>query len=234
MKLLIICKKHNRDNFMNDLLSKIAYCVEVGKSDVNTPYPPELNGQEGASELTKLALKTFTPQEILNEALIIGMKNIGDKFAQGKSFIPNLLIAAKAMNAAMVHLKPYYEKGEIKNKGTIVVGTVMGDLHDIGKNIVKMVMEGDGWKVIDLGIDVNSEKFLNAIKENLNCIVGLSAMLTTTMLNMEKIVKSIKEQFPSTKIYIGGAPVSGKFNEQIGADGYFHDPNSLVNHLSKV
>lgn len=219
---------------MNNILEQIAYCVEVGKADINSAYPPELKGQEGASELTKRALEKYSPQEILNNAFIVGMKNIGEKFSQGKAFIPNLLIAAKAMNAAMEHLKPYFEKGEIKNKGTMIIGTVMGDLHDIGKNIVKMVMEGDGWKVVDLGIDVPAEKFLAAIKENPGCIVGLSALLTTTMLNMEKIVKEIKSHFPNTKIYIGGAPVTGQFNEQIGADGYFHDPNSFVSYLNNA
>jgi 5-methyltetrahydrofolate--homocysteine methyltransferase len=164
---------------------------------------------------------------------MIGMKNIGEKFSQGKAFIPDLLISSKAMNAAMVHLKPYFDSGEAKLKGTLVIGTVPGDLHDIGKNIVKMVMEGNGWKVVDLGTDTSESKFIAAVEENPDCIVGLSALLTTTMMNMEKIVKAIKEFKPEVKVFVGGAPLSDKYARSIKADGYFPDPQSLVNYLSE-
>lgn len=190
---------------MEEILTRLATCIERGKVDINSPYPPDLKGQEGADELTREALETnISANDILRNGLMIGMQNIGEKFSQGKAFIPDLLIAAKAMNASMVHLKPFFESGEAKHKGTFIVGTVAGDLHDIGKNIVRMVLEGDGWKVIDLGVDVSPEKFLSAVQENPGSRVGLSALLTTTMLNMESITKTIKEKSPSTEIYVGG------------------------------
>jgi 5-methyltetrahydrofolate--homocysteine methyltransferase len=135
------------------------------------------------------------------------------------------------MNASMEHLKPYFESGEVKHRGTMVIGTVSGDLHDIGKNLVKMVMKGDGWNVVDLGVDVSPEKFSDAVDDNPGCIVGLSALLTTTMLNMEGTVKLIREKSPDTKIFIGGAPVSQQFCDKIGADGYYPDPHGLVHHF---
>ena len=215
-----------------ELLQKLAEAVEKGKADINSPYPPELKGQKGASELTLDALELkISPGEILNDSLMTAMNSIGEKFSQGKAFIPNLLIAAKAMNAAMEHLKPYFESGEVKHRGTMVIGTVSGDLHDIGKNLVKMVMKGDGWDVVDLGVDVSPEKFNKAVGENPGCIVGLSALLTTTMLNMEGTVKLIRENYADTKIFIGGAPVSQQFCDKIGADGYYPDPHGLVKHF---
>lgn len=218
---------------MESLLEQLALCVEKGKVDKNAPFPPELKGQDGASEIAKKLLDDGTPAEdVLSKGLMLGMNRIGDKFSEGKAFIPNLLIAAKAMNAAMEHLKPFFESGEAKHKGTVVLGTVAGDLHDIGKNIVRMVLQGDGWKAVDLGVDVSAEKFLGAVNENPGCIVGLSALLTTTMVNMEKIVSSIKENHPDTQIYVGGAPLSQSFSDKIGADGYFHDPQQLAKHLN--
>lgn len=219
-------------NEKNELLKKLAECVEKGKADINSPYPPELKGQKGASELTADALENnISAGEILNDALMVAMNNIGEKFSQGKAFIPNLLIAAKAMNASMEHLKPFFDSGEVKHKGTMVIGTVSGDLHDIGKNLVKMVMKGAGWKVVDLGVDVTAEKFADAAVDNPGCVVGLSALLTTTMLNMEGTVKLIREKSSGTKIFIGGAPVSQQFCDKIGADNYYADPHSLVQHF---
>ncbi len=217
---------------MHDLLERLAVCIEKGKADENSAYPPEMRGEPGASELTKKALDSgINPNEILSKSLMTGMNRIGEKFEQGTAFIPNLLISAKAMNAAMVHLKPFFDSGEAKHKGVFVLGTVKGDLHDIGKNIVKMILEGDGWKTVDLGIDADAEKFTKAVSENPDCYVGLSALLTTTMMNMQEIVRGIKKVNPETKIFIGGAPVSTEFNNKIGADGYFKDPQVLVRHL---
>jgi len=217
---------------MEDILKKLSDAIEVGKIDKDTPYPPELVGQEGASELTVRALdQNIDIQTILNDGLIPGMKRIGEKFSRGEAFIPNMLIAARAMNAAMQHLKPFFNDQTIKTKGTLVLGTVAGDLHDIGKNLVKMVMTGAGWEVIDLGTDVSSDKFVLAVKENPQCVVGLSALLTTTMLNMQDVVKAVKKGNPQTKVFIGGAPVSNEFSNKIGADGFFSDPYALVTHL---
>jgi len=220
---------------MDDLLKQLAYCVERGKANKNAPYPPDMKDQEGASEITEQLLKAgVAANDILKKGLMIGMNAIGDKFSQGKAFIPELLIAAKAMNAAMVHLKPYFESGEAKHRGTFIIGTVAGDLHDIGKNIVRMVLEGDGWKVIDLGVDVKTDKFLSALEEHPQAWIGMSALLTTTMINMEGNVKAIKEKSPHTKVFVGGAPLSRDFNDKIGADGYFPDPHSFARHLTDL
>ena len=217
---------------MSDLLERLTICVEKGKADQDSSYPPEMKGEPGASELTRAALDAgINPNDILNKSLMTGMNRIGEKFEKGTAFIPNLLISAKAMNAAMIHLKPFFDSGEAKHKGTFVLGTVKGDMHDIGKNIVKMILEGDGWKTIDLGIDVNTEKFTDAVNDNPGCHVGLSALLTTTMINMEEIVSGIRKENSETKIFIGGAPVSKEFNNKIKADGYFKDPQSLIRHL---
>jgi 5-methyltetrahydrofolate--homocysteine methyltransferase len=217
---------------MEDLLNQIANCIEKGKSDLNSPFPPEMKGLEGAYELTRKALDSnIHPEVILKKAFMVGMTNIGEKFEKGIAFIPNLLLSAKAMNTAMEHLQPYFDSGEAKLKGTLVIGTVKGDLHDIGKNIVKMVMKGDGWNVIDLGVRVESEKFMDEIKNNEECIVGLSALLTTTMMNMEGIIKDIKNESTGTEVFVGGAALSNQFAESIGADGFFPDPHSFAKHF---
>lgn len=218
---------------MEKLLQQLAVCVERGKAEKNSPYPPDMKDQDGASEITRQLLDGgVSANDILKKGLMVGMNVIGDKFGQGKAFIPELLIAAKAMNAAMVHLKPYFDSGEAEHRGTFIIGTVAGDLHDIGKNIVRMVLEGDGWNVIDLGVDVNADKFLAALKEHPEAYVGMSALLTTTMVNMEANVKAIKDFNPETRVFVGGAPLSREFNDKIGADGYFPDPHSLAKHLA--
>jgi len=220
---------------MNELLEKLALCVEKGKIDKSTQYPPELAGEDGADELTVQALdQGISPDDILNKACIVGMHAIGEKFKRNEVFVPQLLIAAKAMQSVMNHLKPYFASGEINTKGTFVIGTVSGDLHDIGKNLVSMVVEGAGWNVIDLGIDVSVEKYLESIENNQGCVVGLSALLTTTMANMEDTVSKIKAKYLGTKVIIGGAPVTGDFAREIGADMYSADPQGAVEFLNSI
>ena len=220
---------------MSELLEQLAVCIERGKVNEKSPFPPDLKGQVGADELTKQALdEGVEPNIILNDALMIGMGKIGDKFEAGKAFIPDMLIAAKAMNAAMVHLKPFFESGEVELKGDFIIGTVAGDLHDIGKNIVRMVLTGSGWNVIDLGTDVKPENFVKTLKEFPNALVGMSALLTTTMMQMETITKAVKNVSPDTKVFVGGAPISQEFSDKIGADGYFPDPNKFVKHLAAI
>lgn len=220
---------------MNELLKKIAYSIERGKVSQISAFPPDLKGENGADELTKQAVaEGISPNSILNDALMVGMRKIGDKFEVGKAFIPDMLIAAKAMNAAMVHLHPFFEAGDIELKGDLIIGTVAGDLHDIGKNILRMVLIGAGWNVIDLGSDVKADKFIETLNEYPNAIVGMSALLTTTMMQMEVTTKAIKDVFPSTKVFVGGAPLSQAFSDKIGADGYFPDPNKFSKYLSKL
>jgi methanogenic corrinoid protein MtbC1 len=217
---------------MDEWIEKLAVCVERGKVNKISPYPPDLKDQEGADELAKRALDTgLKPSDIL-EGCMVGMEKIGDKFGKNEAFVPELLMAAKAMNAVMVHLEPFFKSGDVQRKGTFVIGTVTGDLHDIGKKLVSMVVEGNGWKVVDLGVDVSTEKFLDAIQQHPDCIVGLSALLTTTMVNMQKTVEKIKASYPKTKVLVGGAPLTQEFANQIGADGYSSDPQGAVKLLN--
>jgi len=218
---------------MSELLSKLADCIEFGKINKASPYPPQMKGQEGADEFAKQALEEgINPQDILTKGLMIGMQKIGVKFRENKVFVPQVLMSAKAMNTAMLHLKPFFASGEVTQKGTFIIGTVEGDLHDIGKNLVSMMVEGNGWKVVDLGTDVKADQFVAALKENENAIVGLSALLTTTMVNMEKITKAIKEAVPEAKVAVGGAPVTDDFKQKVGADAYAPDPQGLVEYLN--
>lgn len=172
----------------------------------------------------------LTPQEIIDNYLIKGMETVGERFEQGKAFVPNLLMAARAMKGCIDMLKPLMKGEDQKTIGTIVIGTVKGDLHDIGKNLVASMLEGCGFKVINLGVDVSGEQFAQAIKENNAQIVCLSALLTTTMSYMGDVVKIIESEGlrDKVKILIGGAPVNQKFADEIGADGYSSNANEAV------
>jgi methanogenic corrinoid protein MtbC1 len=220
---------------MEDFLQKLALCVENGKINKSSPYPPNMKDQDGADELAKRALEEgVKPDEILENALIPAMAKVGNKFSRKEIYVPQMLMAAKAMSSAMVHLKPFFQSGETKRKGKFIIGTVSGDLHDIGKNLVAMMIEGGGWEVIDLGVDVGAEKFLKALDENPNAIIGLSALLTTTMENMKKIVTVIREKYSSSKILVGGAPVTMEYCKKIGADFYSPEPQGAVNYLKQL
>ena len=220
---------------MNEILEKLAQCVEFGKINKASPYPPNMKDQDGADELARRALEEgVKPDQILENALVPAMERVGDKFTRKEIYVPQMLMAAKAMNSAMSHLKPFFQSGETKRKGKFIVGTVAGDLHDIGKNLVAMMIEGGGWEVIDLGVDVGSEKFLKALDENPGAVVGLSALLTTTMENMKKTVTAIKEKHSESKILIGGAPVTMDYCMKIGADFYSPDPQGAVNYLKQL
>jgi methanogenic corrinoid protein MtbC1 len=217
---------------MDQLIEKLSVCVERGKINKVSPYPPDLKAQDGADELAKRALdQGLRPSDIL-EGCMVGMEKIGDKFGKNEAFVPELLMAAKAMNTVMVHLEPFFKSGDVQRKGTFVIGTVTGDLHDIWKKLVSMIVEGNGWEIVDLGVDVSTEKFLDAIREHPGCTVGLSALLTTTMVNMLKTVEKIKADYPQTKVLVGGAPLTQEFADQIGADGYSSDPQGAVRLLN--
>jgi len=219
---------------MSEIIEQIAHCIEFGKINTASPYPPDMRGQEGADELTKKALaQGEDPATVLNEGMVAGMEKVGKKFSENKVFVPQMLMSAKAMSTAMQHIKPYFLSGSVKRKGTIIIGTVAGDLHDIGKNLVGMMFEGAGWEVIDLGVDVNAEKFVAALKEKPGSSVGLSALLTTTMVHMENIVQEIRKMARDTKILIGGAHVNMEFCKKIGADYYSPDPQGAVSYLNQ-
>lgn len=171
---------------------------------------------------------------ILNDGLIGAMDEVGKRFSEGELFVPEMLMAAQAMKAGLQVLKPHLAGGATQSKGTVVIGTVKGDLHDIGKNLVSMMMEGAGFNVVDLGVDVPAEKFLQAAKENNANIVALSALLTTTMPAMEATVSTIKDAGLSVRTIIGGAPVTEAFADQIGANGYSEDAPGAVNLVRKL
>ncbi len=220
---------------MEQLFQQIAQCVEFGKINKTSPYPPNMKGEDGADELTQQALQEgASASDILSNSLIVGMEKVGIKFRENKVFVPQVLMSAKAMGVAMAHLQPFFNSGEVKRKGTFIIGTVQGDLHDIGKNIVAMMVEGNGYEVINLGVDVNANTFLSEAEKHPNAIIGLSALLTTTMANMEHIVKTIKDQKPDTRVCIGGAPVTQDFCNKINADLYSADPQGLVEYLNTL
>ena len=220
---------------MSTILEQISTCIEFGKINKESPYPPDMKGQEGADELTKRALDGgIEPNDILDDGLIPAMGIVGKKFSKNEIFVPQMLMSAKAMSSSMHHLRPYFQSGAAKRKGTFVIGTVVGDLHDIGKNLVAMMVEGGGWEVIDLGVDVPTAKFEESIAQNPGCVLGLSALLTTTMTNMGDTVRELKEKHVDTKILIGGAPVTDEFCQQIGANYYSPDPQSAVDYLNSI
>lgn len=165
------------------------------------------------------------PLSVINDGLIAGMNVVGIKFKAGDMFVPEVIMSAKAMSAGVDAVKPFVKGDEIKAPGVVVIGTVKGDLHDIGKNLVCMILESAGFKVIDLGVDNSPEQFIEAVKENHPQIVGMSALLTTTMPAMKETIDAFVEEGlrETVKIIIGGAPVSRQYAAEIGADGYGDD-----------
>ena len=185
--------------------------------------------QNTAVEITKVALEEGTPpKSVLNDGLIAGMDVVGARFKKNEVYIPEVLIAARAMKMAMEILEPELVKAGVKPIGKCLIGTVQGDLHDIGKNLVAMMLKGAGFQVIDLGVDVPPDKFVEQIKTQGVEVVGMSALLTTTMPGMEKAIKTIKDAGITAKIMIGGAPVTQGYADKIGADGYAADAASAV------
>jgi 5-methyltetrahydrofolate--homocysteine methyltransferase len=186
--------------------------------------------QEGnsaeVSKLVKAAIdQKVQPQDILNKGLIDGMSKIGAKFKCNEVYVPEVLMSARAMHAGLAVLKPLLAAKGIKPRGTVVIGTVRGDLHDIGKNLVGMMLQGAGFAVTDLGNDVSPEKFIEAVQKEGAQVVGLSALLTTTMPNMKEVIAKFVETGlrKRVKIMVGGAPLTAEYAKEIGADGYAPD-----------
>ena len=171
-----------------------------------------------------------TPADILNQGLLAGMAVIGAKFKANEVYVPDVLIASRAMNAGMELLKPHLVSSDIKPVGKVLLGTVEGDLHDIGKNLVKIMLQGTGFDVVDLGVDVSADKFVAKIREEHPRFVAMSALLTTTMTNMEKVVKAIEKEGLRDQVIImvGGAPLTANFAQSIGADIYAPDAASAA------
>jgi len=203
-----------------------------------------INGKrEVVVDLVKKALdEGVGPETILNEALIVGMNEVGRRFKANEFYVPEVLIAARAMSnhkdpskpGAMEILKPHLEKAGVEPVGRLVLGTVKGDLHDIGKNLVGMMLKGAGFDVIDLGIDVPADKFVAAAKEKNAKLIGLSALLTTTMPQMKTVVEEVKKTGIDAKVIIGGAPVTQSYADEIGAAGYAPDAASAVDKAKEL
>jgi len=180
-----------------------------------------------------LAAKIPTRQ-ILNEGLIAGMQRLGVMFKNNEVFIPEVLVAARAMNAGLTKLEPYLIKDKVEPKGLVVIGTVKGDLHDIGKNLVAMMLKGAGYKIVDLGADVAPDKFVDAAKQNKADVVALSALLTTTMIQMKAVVQAVQGSGLGVPVIVGGAPLTQDYADQIGAKGYAPDAASAVDIVHRL
>jgi len=195
---------------VQELMSKIAEAIKAGEEEqVKSLVEEGLAGNMG-------------PAQILTGAMMPAMNEIGMLFSKGEAFIPELIVSAMAMEAGLEVLKPRLGD-EVKGAGTVVLGTVFGDIHSIGKNLVRMCMEGAGFEVIDIGEDLRTEKFVDACKEHKPDILGLSALLSSTMQRMPEVIEAVREVDPSVMIMVGGAPITQKFADDVGASGYAPD-----------
>jgi len=197
-----------------------------------------INGDaKGCTLLTEVAIQAgHAPQKILTEALVPAMQVVGDKFRCNEVYVPEVLVAARAMKKSLGLLKPLLTQTGAKPVGTAVIGTVKGDLHDIGKNLVCMMLEGAGFEVIDLGADVAPEKFVQVAKDSKAQIVGISTLLTTTMLGMKDVLQALERADLRTrvKVMVGGAPVTQSFADEIGADGYGESAAEAVDKAKEL
>jgi 5-methyltetrahydrofolate--homocysteine methyltransferase len=192
---------------------------------------------QGAADLTEKALtEGIDPQEILDKGLIAAMDIVGQRFADGAMFVPQMLRSAKTMQNCVAVLKPHFQDGGIKTKGKIIMGTVKGDLHDIGKNLVAMMLEGAGFQVVDLGVDVAPDAYVSALESEQAQVVGMSALLSTTMPAMAQTIDALKAagKRDGVKVMIGGAPVTAEYASDIGADCYAPDAGSAVVEVKKL
>ena len=219
----------------NDIVATIKENVIQGrKTQEDVGIDESLTGTPGVVELVQQALESsISPQVIITEGLTAGMQVVGEKFATKEYFIPDMLASAEAVGAAMDILKPILESSNVETKGKFAIATVKGDIHDIGKNIVAILLKGAGYEVNDLGTDVPAEKIIDVVKRDKPDFLGLSALLTTTMLEMGEIIKALEENSmrDKVKVLIGGAAVSDAFAQEIGADVYCVDGFAAVKAL---
>lgn len=219
-----------------ELLEKIALNVIQGRVEAEDEgFDEGFEGQPAVTELVEEALdKGIGPDDILIKGLTASMGVVGEKFEKGEYLIPDMLAAAEAVGAGMDILTPHLLKAGVESKGKFVIATVAGDLHDIGKNIVAIMVKGAGYEVIDLGVDVPTERIIDCIKENNAQYLGLSALLTTTMRNMEEVIAKLKDEGlrDKVKVCIGGAPTSQEFANNIGADTHCVDAFAVLDWLN--
>lgn len=190
-----------------------------------------------SSDIAQKLIKDGVPAiDILNNGLVPGMDVVGKKFEANEFYLPEVLLAARAMKAAMEIIKPLLSESGAETKGTIIIGTIKGDIHEIGKNLVGMMLEGGGYTVIDLGVDVSPEKFVEEIKKNSVKLIGISALLTTTMMGMKTVIDMIKadEKIADVKVMVGGAPLNQEFADSIGAHGYAPDASGAVGLAARL
>jgi len=207
---------------MDDLLKSLQESIFKGQA-------------EDAVKFTRQALEKKIPAgEILEKGMISAMEKIGEEFSQGMAYIPDLLVAARAMSAGMEILRGELVKGGVEPKGKVLLGTVFGDVHDIGKNLVKMTLEGAGFQVIDLGTDVSADKFIDAHRQHRPDLIGLSALLSTTMNHMAEIIQKVRQVDPSARFMVGGAPIRQDFADKMKADGYAADAPTAVKKAKEI
>ena len=222
----------------DELIKAIAFNVVQGRVEAEDEgFDDGLEGQLGVTELVNEALENgIEAKEIVIEALTKSMEEVGEKFERDEYLIPDMLASAECVGVAMDILSPHLMKAGVKSKGKFVIATVAGDLHDIGKNIVAIMLKGAGYQVIDLGTDVSVERIISAVKENEAPFIGLSALLTTTMRVMGEVVKELKQEGlrDSVRVLIGGAPTSAAFAQEIGADVYCKDAFDAIDVLKTM
>jgi 5-methyltetrahydrofolate--homocysteine methyltransferase len=196
----------------------------------------EGNEEDVEDLVNKQLQKGADPDEILNNGLVAGMDMVADKFKRGEYYLPDVLMSAETMKRGVKILEPVLKKSEQSEKKTVLLGTVLDDIHDIGKNIVKIMLEGAGFKVVDLGVDVSRDKFIKAVRDYEAQILGLSSLLSTSMPRMPEIIEGLKEAGlrEKVRIIIGGAPVTERFAEEIGADGFAPDAAQAVDVVRKL
>ncbi len=217
------------------LLEKIKECVVQGHIDAGSKFPKTMQGKAGVRELTQKAIDEKTDvEEILSKALIPAMTIVGKRYENNEIFVPEMLFSARAMKSGLELIRPFLLKGSDLILGKVIIGTVQGDMHDIGKNLVCMMLEGAGFEIEDLGINVPAQKFLDAAKQDPDALVGMSALLTVTMKNMKNVIELLRDNDLKNKVFIGGAPVTPGFAEEIRAEGYAKNANQAVREAKRL
>ncbi|MEA2077724.1 MAG: corrinoid protein [Candidatus Marinimicrobia bacterium] len=217
------------------ILESIKHCVVQGHIDATSKFPKDMEGQVGVRELTEQAIaEGVAVENILTQGLIPAMGIVGQRYEKNEIFVPEMLFSAKAMKSGLELIKPFLLEGSDLILGKVIVGTVQGDLHDIGKNLVCMMLEGAGFEIEDLGINIPAAKFLEAAKNNPEAIIGMSALLTVTMKNMKGVIELLRSNELDNKVFIGGAPVTPGFAEEIGAEGYAKNANQAVQEAKRL
>lgn len=217
------------------ILENLELAIIEGRMGSNLPNTLDKEVKLGVAGLVDLALSEgISIDDILNKGMISGMDIVGQRFSNGEYFLPNLLMSAKVMKSGMAILEPLFKKANIELAGKVIMGTVKGDMHDIGKNLVSVILQGGGFEIIDLGVDVPSERFVDAGKEHPDAVIGMSALLTTTRGAISDTMDHLRRERLKNKVIVGGAVVSRQFADEIGADGFTQDAAKVVNLVNNI